>query len=181
MCDTSISNLSLQSPHPVICCGEDESITFRNPAVNSLVQEMQLDSVASLLPNNHSTLLRKCLFEAHSLSVGSTINQRVFEWSYQAIPEENRVNIYGYEVTEHVIFESAYQSTLNNLTPTKASLAKLIAQGVSQQDAANMLEISTGTARSHLNQVFKKTRTHRQANLVQQIITGPAWVQGCAT
>jgi DNA-binding CsgD family transcriptional regulator len=71
---------------------------------------------------------------------------------------------------------------LYGLTPSEAKISMLIAQGISLKDVADTLGISMGTARSHLNHVFKKTGSHRQAHLVQQINTGPAWVKHrCAT
>ncbi len=301
MNDTHIKSLSLENPNPVICFAEDGRIVFNNSAVENLVHDMRLSSVEELLPSDHPDLLKKCVLNAQRLLIETIIGSRVFEWNYQIVPKGNKVNLYGYEVTERVIFESAYKSTLNDLqtgviyvdselhiyfinqsahniltsaseldiqqgrlsgetplvinrlrqlaskvasqnsitnlvevmsisrgasivplelliapivsqdaigtyqqptvvlflfdraattnaaeevlarlyrlTPSEARLAKLIAQGISLKDAAITLGISTGTARTHLNHVFKKTGTHRQANLVQQINTGPALVQ----
>jgi DNA-binding CsgD family transcriptional regulator/PAS domain-containing protein len=51
------------------------------------------------------------------------------------------------------------------LSPREAELASLLASGTSLEDAADRLEMTTGTARSYLKAVFWKTETHRQAEL----------------
>jgi DNA-binding CsgD family transcriptional regulator len=52
------------------------------------------------------------------------------------------------------------------LTPAEARLASIIAKGRSPEQAAGTLGISPGTARNHLKEIFGKTDTHRQSELV---------------
>lgn len=52
------------------------------------------------------------------------------------------------------------------MTPAEARLAACIGTGVSLEAAADSLSVSKETARSQLKQVFAKTDTHRQAELV---------------
>ena len=52
------------------------------------------------------------------------------------------------------------------LTPREAALTMLLAQGCGLRAAADRLRMTSATARSHLRQVFAKTDTHRQAELV---------------
>lgn len=52
------------------------------------------------------------------------------------------------------------------LTPTEAELALEIARGKGRQAAARRLNISLGTARTHLERIFSKSGVHRQAELV---------------
>jgi DNA-binding CsgD family transcriptional regulator/PAS domain-containing protein len=56
------------------------------------------------------------------------------------------------------------------LTPREASLAELLARGLSLAEAAEMLGISRGNARVHLKRVFSKTGLRRQAELVSLIL-----------
>lgn len=56
---------------------------------------------------------------------------------------------------------------LFGLTPMQAAIALEIARGDGIDAAAARLGISRGTARAHLAQVFAKTRTSRQAELVR--------------
>ncbi|RWL81367.1 MAG: LuxR family transcriptional regulator [Mesorhizobium sp.] len=52
------------------------------------------------------------------------------------------------------------------LTPAEASLASLLATGVTVESAAATLGICKETARNHLKSIFAKTGSHRQAELV---------------
>ena len=51
---------------------------------------------------------------------------------------------------------------------------QLLVGGATLDDAAQRLEISVNTARTHLKHVFHKTGINRQAELVHRIETGPA-------
>jgi DNA-binding CsgD family transcriptional regulator len=62
------------------------------------------------------------------------------------------------------------------LTPREAALTRLLAKGCGLRDAADRLGMSSATARSHLRQVFAKTDTHRQAELVSLFFRSmPPW------
>lgn len=58
------------------------------------------------------------------------------------------------------------------LTATEAQLVKSIVGGATLAEAADMQRIRLDTARSYLKQVFAKTGTHRQADLVRVILSG---------
>lgn len=61
--------------------------------------------------------------------------------------------------------------TLYGLSPAETRLACLIAHGESLADAAKALRIREHTARSYLKQIFIKTDTNRQADLVRLMLT----------
>lgn len=63
---------------------------------------------------------------------------------------------------------------LYGLTPAEACFASLIAQGRKLEEIAKLQDISLHTARGHLKNIFAKTGTHRQANLVRLLVTCPA-------
>ena len=52
------------------------------------------------------------------------------------------------------------------LTPVETRLACLLARGVSLAEAAEAMHVREQTARSYLKQIFLKTETKRQAELV---------------
>jgi DNA-binding CsgD family transcriptional regulator len=58
-----------------------------------------------------------------------------------------------------------------NLTEAEARLAVLLAEGEDLRQAADRLNISYGTARTRLAQIFEKTDTRRQTELVRLILT----------
>jgi DNA-binding CsgD family transcriptional regulator len=69
-------------------------------------------------------------------------------------------------------------SRLHGLTPTEASLAMLLANGQTLDEAATELCISRNTARAHLRAVFAKTGVTRQSGLVRLILNSVASFAG---
>lgn len=63
-------------------------------------------------------------------------------------------------------------SELYQLTNSEAELVRLLASGLSLDEAAEKRGISLNTARSHLKHAFAKTDTSRQGELVRLIISG---------
>lgn len=61
---------------------------------------------------------------------------------------------------------------LYRLTPAEAAVAMAIARGAGLQAVADELKISLTTARTHLQHVFEKTETRRQAELVRVMAAG---------
>ena len=59
------------------------------------------------------------------------------------------------------------------LSPAEAALARRLAAGDTLQAAAQARGISVSTARSYLEQIFHKTETSRQADLVRFLLTLP--------
>jgi DNA-binding CsgD family transcriptional regulator len=62
---------------------------------------------------------------------------------------------------------------LYNLTPSEARVAVAVAGGQGLQQAADSLNLGLNTVRTHLQHVFQKTGTRRQAELVQLLLRGP--------
>ncbi|NUT17542.1 MAG: helix-turn-helix transcriptional regulator, partial [Cupriavidus sp.] len=59
---------------------------------------------------------------------------------------------------------------LFDFTPTEASLALLMANGASLEDAAEALKVKTNTVRAHLRAIFQKAGVTRQAELVRTLL-----------
>jgi len=64
--------------------------------------------------------------------------------------------------------------TLYDLTSAEARLAARLSGGCSLHDAADQLGVKIGTVRTQLSQIFRKTNTSRQPELVNRILTGAA-------
>jgi DNA-binding CsgD family transcriptional regulator/PAS domain-containing protein len=67
---------------------------------------------------------------------------------------------------------------LYGLTEAEAHLAELLCQGSSLEEAAHVRGVTMNTARSQLKQVFAKTHTSRQSELVRLVLTGVASMGG---
>lgn len=59
-----------------------------------------------------------------------------------------------------------------DLTPAAASVAALLIGGLTTEEIAEALGIEVTTVRSHLRQLFNRTGTSRQAELVQRLLLG---------
>jgi DNA-binding CsgD family transcriptional regulator len=68
-------------------------------------------------------------------------------------------------------------SGICGLTKTEAALSSRLACGLSITEAAEQQGISPKTARLHLDHIFRKTETHRQADLVRFLLTSLASVR----
>ncbi len=65
---------------------------------------------------------------------------------------------------------------LFDLTPAEASLALLLANGLSLDDAALELKIRKNTARAHLRSIFSKIGVTRQTTLVRVLLSSVIWL-----
>jgi DNA-binding CsgD family transcriptional regulator len=59
----------------------------------------------------------------------------------------------------------------HGLTPTECCVAQRLCAGADVECIARELEISRNTVRGHLKQIFGKTRSHRQAELVCKLLS----------
>jgi DNA-binding CsgD family transcriptional regulator len=60
---------------------------------------------------------------------------------------------------------------LYGLTTTEADVAVHVARGTDLKEISDELSVSITTVRKHLQHVFVKTDTHRQAELVRLLLT----------
>ncbi len=70
-----------------------------------------------------------------------------------------------------------FLQALYGLTPAEAELVALLAAGRSLEEAAAERGVTISTIRSQLKQVFLKTQTKRQGQLVRLVLTGVAGIQ----
>ena len=65
---------------------------------------------------------------------------------------------------------------LFNLTKAETALAMELANGLSLEEAAEVLNIRRNTARAHLRSIFSKTGVRRQTELVRIFLNSVAWL-----
>lgn len=65
---------------------------------------------------------------------------------------------------------------LFRLTPAETALAIQLANGLSLEEAAEVLHIKRNTARAHLRSIFSKTGVRRQTELVRIFLNSVAWL-----
>ncbi|HET7214470.1 MAG TPA: helix-turn-helix transcriptional regulator [Terriglobia bacterium] len=62
---------------------------------------------------------------------------------------------------------------LYGLTPAESRLAAMLMWGKSLNEVSGELQITRETARTHLRNIFAKTQTNRQSELVRLLVAGP--------
>jgi DNA-binding CsgD family transcriptional regulator/PAS domain-containing protein len=75
-----------------------------------------------------------------------------------------------------VTFDSERIAKLYGLSRAESRVAALLASGYRLEQAAEMLGVAYETVRKHLKQIFSKTGTFRQAELVRILVSGPAGI-----
>jgi DNA-binding CsgD family transcriptional regulator len=65
---------------------------------------------------------------------------------------------------------------LFQLTPAETALAIELANGLSLDEASDLLGIKRNTARAHLRSIFSKTGVRRQTELVRIFLNSVAWL-----
>ncbi|MCG6657664.1 response regulator [Halomonas campisalis] len=63
-------------------------------------------------------------------------------------------------------------ASLFGLTPTEARIALALAEGLRSDEIAEQMSVSTTTIAFHLRNLFQKTDTHRQAELIALVLSG---------
>ncbi len=88
------------------------------------------------------------------------------------------VVLYVADLEQGVLRRREALRELYGLTEAETQLVELLCQGNSLDEAAGARGVTLNTARSQLKQVFAKTRTSRQSELVRLVISGVASIAG---
>jgi DNA-binding CsgD family transcriptional regulator len=88
------------------------------------------------------------------------------------------VVLYVADLEQGVLRRREVLRELYGLTEAETQLVELLCQGSSLDEAAGARGVTLNTARSQLKQVFAKTHTSRQSELVRLVISGVASIAG---
>jgi DNA-binding CsgD family transcriptional regulator/GAF domain-containing protein len=64
-------------------------------------------------------------------------------------------------------------ATIYGFTPTETALASLLVEGQTLKESASRLGITMNTVKTHMKQLFAKTNTRRQAELIRLVLQFP--------
>jgi DNA-binding CsgD family transcriptional regulator len=90
----------------------------------------------------------------------------------QSVASDAVVAVFVADPSARVVAGPEVLAELYQLTHSEAELVRLLAAGLSLEEAAEKRGVSLNTARSHLKHVFAKTDTSRQGELVRLIVSG---------
>ena len=89
------------NPNPVLSTELDGTLQFVNPATSHLLEELNLENVEDLLPNNHKGLVKASITTGTPLSESRKVANRTFVWSYQPVESGGKLYIYGHDVSNY--------------------------------------------------------------------------------
>lgn len=134
--------------------------------------------VGNVVRSAHSNQAKRC--------AAMTISRPSFQRSYEIVVVGLKVErllhrsavmvaamLIGQQYVEAGTVEQVI-ADLYGLTPTESRMAAKMMRGASLSQVASELEIKRETARTHLKNIFSKTQTNRQSELVRLLVTGPA-------
>ena len=93
------------------------------------------------------------------------------------VTDEARAILFIADTEGHQIDKTQNLETLYQLTHAEAELVRLISEGRSLEQVANERGVTINTVRSQLKQVFSKTDTNRQGELVHLVLSGVAAIR----
>lgn len=107
-------------------------------------------------PGDHGLLVLVC-------AMGSTP---------EPLEEETRAVVLLSAPDQHPPLPRDVLSSLFGLTPTETRLALALLEGLRSEEIAERMNISPTTVAFHLRNLFQKTNTHRQADLIALLMAG---------
>lgn len=96
--------------------------------------------------------------------------------SRQSKPDRPIAIVYISDPSREVVVPLKLYKRLYLLTNAEARIMHHIVNGMKVTAIAEHLSVSVATIRKHLRQVFEKTGTADQTELVRHVMSGPAWV-----
>ena len=95
-----LAALSRENPNPVLECDASGRPVHLNPAAEAAVRDLGLESIESLLPQNHPELVGHALERGEGTqSVEVIAAGRIFEWTYRPHVPSRVVHLFATEVT----------------------------------------------------------------------------------
>jgi DNA-binding CsgD family transcriptional regulator len=96
----------------------------------------------------------------------------LFSGSHTTVVRDAAVAVFVADPEAGRVGDPEVLNALYSFTYSEAELVRLLAQGLSLDEAAEARGVSLNTARSHLKHAFAKTGTSRQGELVRLVISG---------
>jgi hypothetical protein len=98
---SSSHGLPEANPNPVLTCGADGAVQFKNNAVSQLLTVLGSENLEDVLPANHKELIESCLKTRAPVTEERYTGGRSVVWSYRISDDRNLIYIYGHDVTGH--------------------------------------------------------------------------------
>lgn len=157
---------------------EDGALRAHHPAENARLRELVAAAIAAATARTPS--------EGHVLTVTRMSGRRAYPMAVAPLhPSGGEVTqadavavVYVADLESGILERGDSLRELYALTEAESRLVELLCQGFTLEEAADARGVTLNTARSQLKQVFTKTGTSRQSELVRLVLGGVASISG---
>jgi PAS domain S-box-containing protein len=111
---TKMDLFPARNPNPVLCVEKDGTVLYSNDAGKPLLREWGV-RVEEKLPSSIVDLVQRVISQNSSEKIEVKAGNRVYSVAFHPLPEEECVNIYGFDITESRKAETELKFTLDNL------------------------------------------------------------------
>ena len=165
------------SPRAHDILNEGDGLCLRNKQVRATTRADQIQFMQAMKPagtaryDTHGVLVRRAYgrYPLH-LSVRVMETSQLLRTVSGGTGHEAFVRVDITDVDSEVQLNLATLRRLFDLTPREIDIAELFARGISLTEVSDVLCISVDTVRSHLKQMFVKTNTKRQSQLMRVLV-----------
>jgi PAS domain-containing protein len=107
---TKMEQFPATNPNPVLSAGKDGIVLYSNEAGEPLLHEWGVE-VGEKLPSSIGDLVQRVIYRNSPEKIEVKVGNRVYLVSFHPLPEEECVNIYGFDISEQKGYEEKFQES----------------------------------------------------------------------
>ena len=111
------------NPNPVFLADKNGTVLYSNENGVPLLHELGI-VIGEKLPFYIGDFVQRAISQNRAERTEVKVRNKIYTFVFQPLKEEERVNIYGFDVTEHRIFEEAFKKAQENFEIAHRNLNK---------------------------------------------------------
>jgi PAS domain S-box-containing protein len=118
----NMGHFTSKNPNPVLCVAKDGTVLYSNEAAKPLLIEWDAE-IGEKLPSNIVDLVQRVIARKSSKKLEVKVGNRVYLISLHHLPEEEYVNIYGFDISDQKELEEKLRESekkYRNIVETSA-------------------------------------------------------------
>ncbi|HXN07000.1 MAG TPA: LuxR C-terminal-related transcriptional regulator, partial [Nitrospiria bacterium] len=171
-----VKMVSKRTPPAVIILDKENKFLFINEEARTILKI--LNSGKALLSNNAHDLFFQKLYQARENGESVVFSFRGTLYSCRPVPLDETSSALGNvmmlieTVNEDLGSFSSVEEIFPDLSPREKTVAKLLAQGLTNKEIANRMEIGLYTVKDHIKKIMEKLHTNTRAGVVSKLKKG---------
>jgi PAS domain S-box-containing protein len=130
----NLARIPAENPNPVLASDRMGVLIYANPA-SAPIRDAWSVQVGSVLPSSISGIVRDALAASAPSEIEIEAGDLVYHMKFTPFPDEDRVNIYGLDITKARRFQDALSSANKKLN---------LLSGITRHDILNQLSVTLG-------------------------------------